>query len=192
MKQVIFSLLMVLLMISCGDEKRQNFTTLNDDGEIVMTDESLGILEDIIADYYDCKEDETDEHECNQFTSEAICRFYGIDDFKEDDHYVSYRDIREIVTLRGNWEPIGMANNQADLDRAQEHANNAKATIAFDPNATNHVAIILPGQQQLSNSWGLEAPNSASFFVHKPEAYVNKALSYSFRSPEGIILYSKK
>ncbi len=190
--KTLYAIAAILLLMSCGDEKRQNFTTLDDNGEIIMSDESMSILEEIIDDYYDCKENEGEDHKCNQFTAEAICRFYEIEDFKEDDHYVSYKEIKDIVTLRGAWEPIGFAVNQEDLDRAQEHANNAKATIAFDPSKTNHVAIILPGQSQLSNSWGLEAPNSASFFIHKAEAYVDKALSYSFRSPDGIILYSKK
>lgn len=192
MKKLLLATIIVITAISCGEEKRQNFTTLDDDGNIIISDESLAILEEIIEDYYECKENETDDKECNHFTSEAICRFYEVDDFEEEGGYVSYREIKEVVTLRGTWEPIGVATSQEDLDKAQDNANNAKATIAFDPLQSNHVAIILPGQQQKSNSWGLEAPNSASFFVHKPEAYVNKALSYSFRSPEGIILYTKK
>lgn len=182
----------LLFIVGCGDQKRENFTTLDDDGNIIISEQSLDILEDIEQDYYDCKSSETEERECNHFTSEAICRFYEIEDFKKGEEYVSYRDIRDIVTLQGNWEPIGVATSQADLDKAQDHANNARATIAFDPNKSNHVAIILPGQKAKSNSWGLEAPNSASFFVHKVDCYVNKALSYSFSSPEGIILYSVK
>ena len=155
------------LMISCGDQKRENFTTLDDDGNIIISEESLDILEGIEGDYYSCKENESEERECNHFTAEAICRFYEIDDFEKDGEYISYRDIKDVVTLQGNWEPIGVASKQADLDKAQDNANNAKATIAFDPNKTNHVAIILPGQTAKSNSWGLEAPNSASFFIHK-------------------------
>ena len=182
----------LLFLVGCGDQKRENFTTLDDDGNIVISDQSLDILEEIEEDYYDCKSSETEERECNHFTAEAICRFYEIDDFEKDGEYVSYRDIRDIVTLQGNWEPIGSATSQSDLDAAQQHANDGRATIAFDPNKSNHVAIILPGQTAKSNSWGLEAPNSASFFVHKVDCYVNKALSYSFSSPEGIILYAVK
>lgn len=159
-----------------------------------MSDESKDILAEIEADYYSCKESESDEHECNTFTAEAICRFYEIDDFKNGDgSYVSYREIKDLVTLNGGaWEAVGVATSQADLDRAQADANNGRATIAFDPTQSHHVAIILPGKQQLSNSWGLEAPNSASYFIHKDECYYDKALSYSYRSPEGIILYAKK
>ena len=192
MRKLLVTGIIGLLLCSCGDEKRKNFTTLDEDGNITLSDESLNILDEIIESYYDCKENETEDRECNRFTSEAICRFYEIDDFMKDGEYISYRDIRDVVTLRGNWEPIGLADSQENLDKAQNNANNAKATIAFDPNKSNHVAIIIPGQQLKSNSWGLEVPNSASFFVHKPEAYVNKVLSYSFRSPEGIILYTKK
>lgn len=183
----------LIMMMACGSEKRQNFTTLTDDGDIVMSTESIAILEEIEEDYNACKMNESDDSNCNHFTSEAICRFYEIEDFKKEGGYVSYRDIKDLVTLNGGaWKPIGIATNQDDLDLAQDNANNAKATIAFDPSKTNHVAIILPGNQEKSGSWGLEVPNSASYFVHKHECYFNKGLSYSFSSPEGIILYTKK
>ena len=182
----------VIVFNSCSD-RRTNFTTLNEDGDIVVSDASLDILENLMEDYIECKENETEDKECNHFTAEAICRFYEIDDFEADGGYVSYREIKDIVTLNGGtWEPIGLADDQANLDAAQNHANNGTATIAFDPTKTNHVAIILPGSTQKSSSWDLDVPNSASFFVHKADGYVNKALSYSFRSSEGIILYNKK
>ncbi|MCH2235370.1 MAG: hypothetical protein MK078_14050 [Crocinitomicaceae bacterium] len=181
-----------LTLSSCSD-RRTNFTTLNEDGDIVVSDASLAILEGLMEDYIECKENETEERECNHFTAEAICRFYEVDDFEQDGEYVSYREIKDIVTLNGGtWEPIGLADSQENLDAAQNTANNGTATIAFDPTKTNHVAIILPGSTQKSSSWDLDVPNSASFFVHKADGYVNKALSYSFRSSEGIILYNKK
>ncbi|MDA7803325.1 hypothetical protein N8987_01950 [Crocinitomix sp.] len=185
--------ILVFTIFSCGPEKRQNFTTLDDDGKIIISNESIAILEKIQADYDHCKRSETDEMECNQFTAKALCRFYEIEDFKKKDVFVSYREIKDVVTLNGGaWKAIGIATNQEDLIAAQLNANDTKATIAFDPTKSNHVAIILPGEMSKSGAWGLEVPNSASFFVHKPESYINKGLSYSFSSPEGIILYSKK
>ena len=193
MKKNLLLLLAGIALVSCGEEKRENYTTLDDDGNIVISQESTKILEDIQADYDACKANETEERECNYFTAEAICRFYEIEDFKKGEHYVSYREIKDVVTLNGGtWEPIGVATKQEDLDKAQKNANDTKATIAFDPTKTNHVAIILPGEMSKSGSWGLDVPNSASFFIHKPESYINKGLSYSFSSPEGIILYTKK
>ena len=191
MKKYLALIFIALVLISCS-ERRTNFTSLNDDGEIIVSEESLAILEGLMEDYISCKENETDDKECNHFTSEAICRFYEIEDFKQDGEYVSYRDIKDIVTLNGGlWEPIGLADSQDNLNAAQDYANNGQATIAFDPAKSNHVAIILPGSTVKSSSWDLEVPNSASFFVHKADGYVNKALSYSFRSSEGIILYTK-
>jgi hypothetical protein len=192
MTRAILTLFAGMILSGCGDQKRQNFTTLDDDGNIIISDQSLAILQEIEADYYECKEIESEEKECNHFTAEAICRFYEINDFEKDGMYISYNNIRDVVTLQGNWEPIGLADSQTNLDAAQEHANNARATIAFDPNKSNHVAIILPGQTIKSTSWGLKAPNSASFFVHKVDCYINKALSYAFSSPKGIILYTVK
>ncbi|MBN4082118.1 hypothetical protein JYT21_00280 [bacterium AH-315-B15] len=188
----VYALCLIAFISSCGDQKRQNFTSLDDDGNIIISDQSLEILEEIEEDYYSCKEIESEEKECDHFTAEAICRFYEIEDFEREGDYISYREIRDVVTLQGNWEPIGVATSQLDLDAAQDHANNTRATIAFDPNKSNHVAIILPGGTMMSTSWGLEAPNSASFFIHKVDCYVNKALSYSFSSPKGIILYAIK
>lgn len=186
-------ILLVIGLIGCAEEKRQNFTTLSDDGTIVISDESIEILEDIQADYDRCKKNETDDKECNQFTAEALCRFYEVDDFRSNDDYVSYRDIKDIVTLNGGtWKAIGLATEQENLVQAQDYANDAKPTIAFDPTKSNHVAIILPGEMKTSGSWGMKVPNSASFFVHKADSYINKGLSYSFTSPEGIILYAKK
>ncbi len=193
MKRLLSITIVSLVLFSCGEEHRENYTSLDEDGNIVISDESTKILEEIQEDYDACKADESEERECNRFTSEAICRFYQIEDFKKGEEYVTYREIKDVVTKNaGSWEPIGIATNQEDLDKAQENANETKATIAFDPTKTNHVAIILPGSTSKSNQWGMNVPNSASFFVHKADSYINKGLSYSFTGPKGIILYTKK
>ena len=83
MKEYTILILSILLLLGCGETKRQNFTTLTDDGEIVMSNESIAIFEEIEADYNACKVSESEERECNHFTAEAICRFYEIDDFKK-------------------------------------------------------------------------------------------------------------
>lgn len=193
MKNLIFLFVTAFVVTSCAEAKRQNFITLDEKGAIVLTEESIEVLENIQKDYDACKALETDDRECNQFTSEAICRFYEIQDFKKNERFIDYSEIKHVVTLNGGlWEPIGLATNQDALETAQENANNVRATIAFDPLKSDHVSVILPGKMQNSSSWGLNVPNSASFFVHKPESYINKGLSYSFASPEGIILYTRK
>lgn len=193
MKKLLSITIVSLVLAACGGERRENFTTLDDEGNVIISDESTKILEEIQADYDNCKALESEERECNRFTAEALCRFYQINDFKKGEDYVTYRVIKDVVTKNGGtWQPIGLATNQEDLDRAQENANNTKATIAFDPTKTNHVSIILPGSPTKSNQWGMNVPNSASFFVHKSDSYINKGLSYSFSAPKGIILYSKK
>ena len=55
MKEYTILILSILLLLGCGETKRQNFTTLTDDGEIVMSNESIAILEEIEADYNACK-----------------------------------------------------------------------------------------------------------------------------------------
>lgn len=193
LKNLLFAAFGGLVLISCGDGKREDYTTLDEEGNIVISEQSTQILEEIQADYDACKKEESSDRECNRFTAEALCRFYQIEDFKRDGEYVTYREIKDVVTLNpGTWQPVGLATSQQALDNAQQNANNSKTTIAFDPNKSHHVAIILPGSTTKSNSWGLSTPNSASFFVHKPESYINKGLSYSYSSPDGIVLYTKK
>jgi len=51
MKRLFFGLLIPALLIACGNEKRENYTTLDEDGNIVISDESITILEEIQSDY---------------------------------------------------------------------------------------------------------------------------------------------
>jgi hypothetical protein len=168
-------------------------TTVDDDGNIILSPQSIEMLDKLSDDYYSCRKSATKKSDCRSFTSEAICRFYNIEDFKVDGDYIDYIKIKDKIGGFIGWELLGPAENQDVLDKAQKNANNHIATVAWDSSKDyGHIAIILPGQQKKSGKWGLECPNSASFFRHKQECYYDKPLSYSFTGPKNILIYSKK
>lgn len=192
MKKLISTFLLLAVLIACSDEK-SNMTTVDEDGNIILSPQSIEMLEKLSDDYYSCRKNATKKSDCRSFTSEAICRFYSIEDFKQGGEYIDYIKIKDEITSFVGWELIGPATDQKVLDQAQKNANNHVATVAWDSSKDyGHIAIILPGQQQKSGKWGLEAPNSASFFRHKQECYFDKPLSYSYTSPKNIMLYSRK
>ncbi|MEZ4938629.1 MAG: hypothetical protein R2799_13645 [Crocinitomicaceae bacterium] len=192
MKNLLLALTISTLFFACSDDKA-NMTTVDKDGNIILSPQSIEILEKLSNDYYSCRETETKKSDCRSFTSEAICRFYHIEDFKSGDGYIDYRDIKDIITGFTDWEILGPASDQDVLDQAQKNANNHVPTVAWDSSKDyGHIAIILPGQQKKSGKWGLMCPNSASFFRHKKECYFDKPLSYSFTTPKNIMLYARK
>lgn len=189
----LFLLLILLFAISCGDDRRSNFTTMDEDGNIILSEQSEQILDDIIKGYYECNEEADSKKECRYYVAEAICKFYDIDDFKESDgSYMTYENMIYNIKMLSQWSVVGKASSQKVLDKAMAHANDGRPTIAIEADKnTGHIALILPGEKKKSGSWQLECPNSASFFRHKVEAYVNKPLSYSYRTPEDIVIYTR-
>ncbi|MCB0479167.1 MAG: hypothetical protein KDC84_13445 [Crocinitomicaceae bacterium] len=192
MKNLLLALTISTLFFACSDDKA-NMTTVDENGNIVLSPQSIEILKKLSDDYYSCRETEVKKSDCRAFTSEAICRFYHIEDFNKSGEYIDYREIKNIITGFIDWELLGPATDQSVLDQAQKNANNHIATVAWDSSKDyGHIAIILPGQQKKSGKWGLMCPNSASFFRHKKECYYDKPLSYSFTNPKNIMLYARK
>ena len=185
-------LLLIFVVAACGADRRSNFTTMTEDGEIILSESSHKILEDIVEGYYECHENSESKNDCRYYVAEAICTFYDIEDFKKEDGWMTYEEMIISFKTSSKWEKIGAATDQEVLDQARANANDGIPTLAIESDKnTGHVALILPGPKQKSGSWGLECPNSASFFRHKTEAYVDKSLSYSYRSPEHIVIYSR-
>ena len=192
MKNLIYFTALTITLLSCSNDK-SNMTTVDEDGKIILSPQAKEVLNELSDDYYECRKSATKKSDCRSFTSEAICRFYNIEDFQEKSAYIDYRDIKDVIVQFSEWELLGPASDQDVLDKAQKNANNHIATVAWDSSKDyGHIAIILPGQQKKSGKWGLMCPNSASFFRHKAECYFDKPLSYSFTSPKNIMLYAKK
>lgn len=192
MNRLTVLLILLIVLVSC-DNKRGNYTEVDEDGNIVLTEESKAILQEIEDDYFACYDGKSaGDQDCIHFTSEAICRFYEIDDFKDGESYMSYKEIKDKISGLEGWQVVGQASSQSALDEAQDLANTGRAVVALDPKKNYHTAIILPGMMVKSGSWGLKCPNSASFFRHKVKAYFDKPLSYSYTSPEGLMIYARE
>lgn len=151
---------------------------------------SLDALLDEVA---TCQPPVTDGNPCSQITSKAVKAVYGIDDFDDGGAMMPMSKIDEYVAGSSEWTMLGTADNQEALNKAQDAANAGKATLAIlKEEPQGHVVIILPGKLTPSGKWGLSAPNSASFFLNVPRlSYVGKPMSYAFKVPGVVELYSR-
>ena len=137
-----------------------------------------------------------DKSPCNRFVGQALEKVYNIIDFKNGSDYLSANQIVSyLVSHCPPWKSLGRASSQESLHEAQGSANSRIPVVAVRPDQPNgHVAIVLPGKLIVSANWGLNVPNSASFFYQHPEkSYVGQGLSHAFR-PElrfDVELYSR-
>lgn len=188
--------LSIFIISACGDEKRTNYTTTDDDGNTVMTEESMDIMSDLIDEFNDCRANSIKNLlDCKYFIAKAICDFYQIDDFYKDGEYLDYHEMHDMIHGQfGTWKVLGDATNQKALETAQEHANNGQATVAISTrDKYGHVAIIVPGHVKPANNWGkINVPDCASFFmVRHLEPFACKPLNYAWSDPSEVILYTR-
>lgn len=181
--------------VSCGDGKRSNYTTLNEEGEAVMSETSQKIMDDLVEDCEACKAtSKKNLLDCKHFTAKAICEFYEIDEFKKGHDFIEYNEMHDIILGKfGTWVLLGDASDQEVLKVAQTKANNGQATVAVSTkSAYGHVVIIVPGHLEEGKSWGLDLPNCASFFMVKNlKSFSSKPLNYAWRSPNDIKIYTR-
>lgn len=155
-----------------------------------------------------CKTAIDDRTACNVFLGRALKIIFDNTDFAiAPDRFMLANDIVNGLEVHGNagWQKIGVATDQAALDRAQELANQGKPVVAARVGALKqdgtrgpgHVALIIPGTTEKFSfdgfSWGpLRAPSSASFFLDKPDRFfAGCPLSAVWRKPNDVGLYSK-
>ena len=140
-------------------------------------------LNNSLKEFLACEGNSKERAECAHFIGESLTTVYKINDFSKSGKYMTTNEIAEFVKNSSKWKSLGPSYDQATLTKAQEHANAKKAVVAVFRNAEGigHVVIITPGELQTSGSWGLQVPNSASFFQTEPaKSYVGKGLSFAF------------
>lgn len=194
MKKIFWTASALLFLISC-DSKSTNQVTMNEDGDIVISEQSYQALKEIQEEYKTCRENEESKSDCKNFTTKAIATFYQLNDeeLKKDGEFINYTNLPELVEESENWELIGSAEDQGTLNKAQTAADKGIAVIAFEEGKKGgHVSMIIPGKMRKSGKWDLLCPNSTGFFRHKVESYIDKQLSYSFRSPDDVVVYKHK
>lgn len=150
-------------------------------------------LEDVKAEFIECKTASEERHACKSFPTKSIAAVYKIDEFKDaDGNFIPYDEVLDAINESGYWGLLGDADNQTVLDEAQALANEGIAVVAIHEKKKT-LALIISGNQEKSGSWNdLMCPNSACFFMHDAEAsYIGKKLSYAWKSPKKIKLYAR-
>lgn len=154
-------------------------------------------VESMLYEFMQCKEVIDDISPCNHFLGKALKRIYSIDDFErpnQPSQFLTANEVATYVTTSDKWTLLGPASSQEVLNEAQGYANVKKAVIAVLPaQPYGHVAIVLPGNLEESQQWGgLKVPNSASFFLNRPQkSYIGKKLSFAFSTPDGVKIYGR-
>jgi len=165
-------------------------------GGIVIGDQSWQHdVEDMVSQFLSCQTPIDDQSPCNYFLGRSLKRVYGITDFDDGSGgFLSANAIATYVQLNTDkWTSLGPAKSQDALTQAAGYANQMKAIVAVQVGTPHgHVALVLPGDLKHSGNWNLDAPNSASFFLNKPQqSYVGKPLSFAFQMPDGVTIYGR-
>lgn len=150
---------------------------------------------ELLENFTYCQDNAESDLMCKFYISKAICDYFGISDFKKGEIYLDYENIIDVVSNNDQWENLGEATDQKNLEQAQILANRGNATIAIDTKSKyGHVVLITKGTLEKAHNWkGLMAPTCASFFMVKNvKSFINKSLAYAYSTPEGVYLYSKK
>ena len=143
-------------------------------------------LNDLMAEFKSCNQDKRMAiNHCHQYFGKALHSIYQVNDFYSENlkRYRVVNEIAHFLDSNEKWKLMGKCYDQKTLTEAQDLANAGKAVVAIylDEEGLGHLSIILPGKLKISGTWGLNVPNSSSFFSVNPEkSYINKALSYAF------------
>ncbi len=182
MKNLILLLYLVLITISCTNSP---------------TGANQKEMKAIVEEFNNCKAEAENVRSCQYYTAKAICEYYGIDDFKDENAeggYIKYYDIKKIVDASEKWTKQGTAVSQQVLNAVQKNANDGFATIAIsEENEAGHVVIIVPGELKKAKSWNnLEVPECASLFMINMESFARKPINYAWSKPDNIVFYTRK
>ncbi|PTX61001.1 hypothetical protein C8N46_105157 [Kordia periserrulae] len=202
MQKTITLIAAVLLLVACKNDKKTEKSTSQKDTstkvetkkEVALSTQQEQFLATTIAYFKQCKAESTNRNDCRNSISKMITEFYNIGDFRaKDGGFVIYDSIQPIVKKSNDWVKLGAASNQEVLEKAQQAANEGKATLAIDVSETyGQVAMIIPGKLTKSASWELQVPNAAALVNYDAKkSFMEKSLSYAFKSAENIVIYSK-
>ncbi|EDP97944.1 hypothetical protein KAOT1_12042 [Kordia algicida OT-1] len=191
-----------VLIVSCEEEAKSTKNATKKVKETATTKveptnlskDKEQMLATTIAYFKNCKANAETRNDCRNSITKMISEFYTIDDFKnENNEYVIYDSIQPIIKKSDTWVQLGNANDQEALNKAQQAANDGKATLAIDVSESyGQVAMIIPGKLTNSGSWKLKVPNAAALVNYSADkSFMDKSLSYAFKSTENIVLFSK-
>ena len=150
-------------------------------------------VDEILIEYNNC-DDAVATNPCSDFTTRAICMYFGIDDLKVNDAYVPNQEIFNFVNNDNSWVSIGMASSQSVLDEAQQYANTGFPVIAINISDVNKLTtLVIKGDPAYSSTWGLKAPAAAALYPYKTRnPTIGKTLNWVWKSPDDIQIWLKK
>lgn len=202
MQKIVTLIAAVLLLVACKNDTKSKKSTSQKEApaktetkEVTLPTNQEQFLSTTIAYFKQCKAESTNRNDCRNSITKMITEFYNIGDFRaKDGGFVVYDSIQPIVKRSNDWVKLGAASNQEVLDKAQQAANEGKATLAIDVSETyGQVAMIIPGKLTKSGSWNLQVPNAAALVNYDAEkSFMDKSLAYAFKSAENIVLFSKR
>ena len=177
-KQLRFTIIILYLLLSADV---QSVNLHQDEWETYVTNLLTGFL----ACNADMAGQNGRQYPCNKFLVMAVEKVYGIKDFfdSQGKPLRANQIVEQMRITPETWTRLGVATDQQVLMQAQEYANQKKAIVAtkYVSGGIGHVALILPGSLKLSPSWNMQVPNSASFFINRPNmSYVSGPLSKAF------------
>ncbi len=133
--------------------------------------------------------DGTNSAACSQFPARALDRLFGLPDLCEKTGCVNTQQLAKTIGRGGRWLPLGTAEAQENLVRAQQMAAGGLPVVAVQP-SLNRVALIMPGSLYPSLSWGRNVPLAATTRTDVPEASLYaKGLSNLFSDASKVALY---
>lgn len=135
--------------------------------------------------YFQCNpaDPPNDLSPCNSFVGRALKELFGLNDFASGSGYMTANVMAEKLSAGfKDWKPLGPLLDKENSYCAQSLANKGYPVIAsLQQPGHGHVALVLPGKVSDSASWGIPAPNSASFSLGNVQrSYVAKPMSASF------------
>ncbi|WP_185152626.1 hypothetical protein, partial [Fulvivirga aurantia] len=149
-------------------------------------------LKSVLTEFEKCKD------ACFEAQGLALNKVYNIDDFysEKNKRYFTTNEMADYLKENGNWTNLGPAYDTKALVKAQELANQKKATIAIymGDDGLGHMALIVPGSLSPSGSWQRQVPNSVSFLSSDPsKSYIGKGLSYAFTKNmlKHVVIYAR-
>jgi hypothetical protein len=143
----------------------------------------------------ECRAANRDRTGCRHFTGEALRRLFGIGDFCTPNRCLKAVEIEwELRNHPEKWMALGVATDQAVLNKARDLATKGKAVIAVKVSRDRgQVAIIMPGPAAHSASWGRDVPLSVAARVDRPHRSIyRKGISWLFAEPEQVRLYVRR
>jgi len=149
----------------------------------------------LLDSFEECRKNSTNRTDCRHWASRIICEYGAIDDFKDEQgNYYYFDSIRPIILRSSNWERVGVINSQEVADIAFELTRRGKITLAIDTTVPyGLVTLLIPGEKVHSSSWNIDVPKCVYMNHTKTgDAFVDKPLSYAYKSPNGIVVYSRE